>query len=639
MDISTLQDASPILRPTSISPLPTSGDTVPPVLHIKDVTYTVQEWEGPWWKGACFRKRRNKTVLNNISMSLRGGLITALIGSSGSGKTSLLDVIACRGEGQLAGQLYFRNQPCQQEVMKRHASYVMQADKLLPNLTVRETLTFTAYLKLPGNMSSADVESKVQEVIEQMGLRHVADSRIGGQVTRGVSGGEKRRVTIAIQLLQDPEILLLDEPTSGLDSYTSRYLVMNLAELAHREGKIILLSIHQPRSDIFKILDEIAILTQGHLAYFGKTSGMVPYFSDIGYPCPRYSNPLDVYIDVSSVDRRNSRLEEVSQKRVDKIIGAYRDSSLYSDIKSSIRESLAQYPANRASVGRRSGPRWFRVVKTLVSRMTLNLSRDKQGFLNRIVLMPAFVVFIAVFLGRLKNNQESIQDRAGLLYQSVSVPTHVAILNIVPLFPCIREVFYRECRDGLYSTTTFLAAYTIHMLPFSILASAIFSSFLYWAVGMSEDPDKFGMYVGVVCLLYFAGEFLTVANMGVFMDSQLVNNSTSLLFTASAVLSSGFLRAVPNMPEVFRYISYGMIHKYGSEIVAANEFSSLALTCEQNTKFVPCVFTNGSAYLNVAFPGAVDHIDRNFGILTGFSLSFVVLAYIAFKVRGIPNLH
>ncbi|XP_067682039.1 ATP-binding cassette sub-family G member 5-like [Haliotis asinina] len=638
MDNTTLQDVSSLLRSPTVSPLPTSSDTVPPVLNIKDVTYTVREWEGPWWKGACFRKRRKKTVLNNITMSLKGGRITALIGSSGSGKTSLLDVIACRGGGQLTGQVYFRNKPCKPEVMKRHASYVMQADTLLPNLTVKETLIYTAFLKLPGTMTKKGVESKVQEVIEQMGLRHVADSRIGGQVTRGVSGGEKRRVTIAIQLLQDPEILLLDEPTSGLDSYTSRYLVMNLAELAHREGKIVLLSIHQPRSDIFKLLDEIAILTQGHLAYCGTTSGLVPYFTDAGYPCPRYANPLDVYIDVSSVDRRNSRLESVSQKRVDKIIEAYRDSSLYSGIRSGINESLAQLPpVYRDSV--RRGPPWLRVIKTLVSRMTVNLSRDKQGFLNRIVLMPVFVVFIAVFLGRLKNNQESIQDRAGLLYHTVTVPTHVAILNIVPLFPSIREVFYRECRDGLYSTATFLAAYTIHMLPFSILASVIFSSFLYWTVGMSDDPDKFGMYVAVVCLLNFAGEFLTVANMGVFMDSQLVNNSTSLMFTASAVLSSGFMRAVPNMPEIFRYISYGMIHKYGSEIVAANEFRNLTLTCDQNTKFVPCVFTKGIDYLNLTFPDVIDHIDRNFGVLTGFSLSFVVLTYVAFKVRGIPNLH
>ncbi|RUS79955.1 hypothetical protein EGW08_012299 [Elysia chlorotica] len=140
-----------------------------------------------------------------------------------------------------------------------------------------------------------DGQHQVQAVIELMGLKHVAESRIGGAMIRGVSGGEKRRISIGLQLLKDPEILLLDEPTSGLDSFTARNLVSTLANLAHKKGKLVLMSVHQPRSDIVNMLDKIAILTGGQLAYLGTPSQMVPYFTGIGYTCPLNENPCDIY--------------------------------------------------------------------------------------------------------------------------------------------------------------------------------------------------------------------------------------------------------------------------------------------------------------------------------------------------------
>ncbi|XP_041352324.1 ATP-binding cassette sub-family G member 5-like [Gigantopelta aegis] len=638
MDFTTLYEASHLLK-KDVTPLveDVDADTANfTTLTIRNLKYVINERRGPWWKGACFRKVRRKTVLNNVTMSIESGQLTAVAGSSGSGKTSLLDVLSFRTEGKVSGDLVFKRRVCTKAMMKLASSYVMQADRLLPNLTVRETLRYTAYLKLPNHYSKSQVEGKVQRVINEMGLHHVAESRIGGAVIRGISGGEKRRVTIAIQLLQDPEILLLDEPTSGLDSFTARYLVSNLADLAHR-GRIVILTIHQPRSDIFKLFDQVAILSRGDLVYAGPADQLVPYFTGIGYPCPIYSNPMDRYIDVASVDRRDAKREEETSNRVYGLVESYANSDIHREIQQKCSDSMASVVKSRRKPQPSKGPGWPRIMNTIISRMFVNLYRDRSNFISRFLTLPFYVVFVVIFLGKLEHNQESVQDRTGLLYQSVSAPPYIAIVNAVALFPPIREVYYRECRDGLYSAASFILAYAIHCMPFVMVASTIFGSTIYWICGMYPSVDRFAMYLANVFILSYSGELIIIATMGLFLNPQLANNMISLFFTAAILLSTGFLRSVESMPRILQWLGYSMIYKYSSEIFVANEYHNLTLTCDRNST-TPCLFPNGDAYIKMLFPHALDNIARNFYIMTAFTGGFLILAYLTFKIRGIPNL-
>ncbi|MEQ2174466.1 ATP-binding cassette sub- G member 8, partial [Goodea atripinnis] len=134
----------------------------------------------------------------------------------------------------------------------------------------------------------------VDDVISELRLRQCAHTRVGNDYVRGVSGGERRRVSIAVQLLWNPGILILDEPTSGLDSFTAHNLVITLSRLA-KGNRLILLSVHQPRSDIFQLFDLVVLLSSGSAVYFGAAQDMVLYFTALGYPCPRYCNPSDFY--------------------------------------------------------------------------------------------------------------------------------------------------------------------------------------------------------------------------------------------------------------------------------------------------------------------------------------------------------
>ncbi|MEQ2199273.1 ATP-binding cassette sub- G member 8 [Xenoophorus captivus] len=193
-----------------------------------------------------------------------------------------------------AGQVLINGKPNTPQLVKKSIAHVRQNDRLLPHLTVRETLSFVAKLRLPTHFTQAQRDKRVDDVISELRLRQCAHTRVGNDYVRGVSGGERRRVSIAVQLLWNPGILILDEPTSGLDSFTAHNLVITLSRLA-KGNRLILLSVHQPRSDIFQLFDLVVLLSSGSAVYFGAAQDMVPYFTTLGYPCPRYCNPSDFY--------------------------------------------------------------------------------------------------------------------------------------------------------------------------------------------------------------------------------------------------------------------------------------------------------------------------------------------------------
>ncbi|KAK3800297.1 hypothetical protein RRG08_062494 [Elysia crispata] len=341
-----------------------------------------------------------------------------------------------------------------------------------------------ALMKSPGALTSSEIEKKVQSVIEDMGLRHVADSRIGGTIVRGVSGGEKRRITIGVQLLRDPEILLLDEPTSGLDSFTARQLVSTLASVAHNGDRLVLMSVHQPRSDIVNMLDRIGILTSGQLAYLGPPSEMVPYFTSIGHPCPVNENPCDFYMNITSVDRRNADRERLTLRKAQNLCNAFSKSRLQEGMIGTITSGLNYHYDDeedlRHSQQQLQSPSWFRIFNCLLERMNVHLWRDRANLVGRLTQLPIFVPFLILYIGRLGYSMGSIQDRMGLIYQSTQAPPYIGLTNALAIFPALRELYYRESQDGLYSTAMFLAVYLVHILPFNILSSTFFAAFLYW---------------------------------------------------------------------------------------------------------------------------------------------------------------
>ncbi|KAI0121076.1 ABC transporter-like protein [Xylariales sp. AK1849] len=261
-------------------------DHKPASLYFEDVTYELN----------------GKRILNNIQGMAHPGEIMAIMGASGAGKTTFLDILARKNKrGNTGGNFYVNGEKVDDAEYKNVVGFVDQEDTMLPTLTVHETILTSALLRLPRAMSRASKEQRVWDVEKQLGIYHIRDSLIGSEEGkgRGISGGEKRRVGIACELVTSPSILFLDEPTSGLDAYNAFNVIECLVTLAKTYKRTVIFTIHQPRSNIVALFDRLILLAQGKTVYSGPFSACQDYFDRIGYSCPPGFNIADYLVDLT----------------------------------------------------------------------------------------------------------------------------------------------------------------------------------------------------------------------------------------------------------------------------------------------------------------------------------------------------
>lgn len=250
---------------------------------------------GSSWGAAA---NREKTILNGLSGVVFPGEILAMLGPSGSGKTTLLTALGGRLSGKLSGKITYNGQPFS-GATKRRTGFVAQDDVLYPHLTVAETLLFTALLRLPSSLTADEKAEAVERVISELGLTRCRNSMIGGPLFRGISGGEKKRVSIGQEMLINPSLLLLDEPTSGLDSTTAMKIITTVKRLA-AGGRTIVTTIHQPSSRLYHMFDKVVLLSEGSPIYYGSASNAMDYFSSIGFSTSITINPADLLLDLAN---------------------------------------------------------------------------------------------------------------------------------------------------------------------------------------------------------------------------------------------------------------------------------------------------------------------------------------------------
>ena len=273
------------------------------------------------------KKLPRKMILSPVTATFQAGVLNVIMGPSGSGKTSLLNAMALRLRNSMgtkyrpSGKITFNDAVPSDSVIRSVCSYVCQDDDaLLPSLTVRETLRFAAGLRLPSFMSTEEKYRRAEDVLLKMGLKDCADNLVGSDLIKGISGGEKRRVSIAVQVLTDPRILLLDEPTSGLDAFTASSIMEVLRGLAN-EGRTLILTIHQARSDLFRHFGNVLLLVRGGSpVYAGAAADMLAYLSRQGYDCPQHTNPADFALDMITIDLQQDQREAESRARVKKLV-------------------------------------------------------------------------------------------------------------------------------------------------------------------------------------------------------------------------------------------------------------------------------------------------------------------------------
>uniref|UniRef100_A0A8C6NNW7 ATP-binding cassette sub-family G member 2-like n=1 Tax=Nothobranchius furzeri TaxID=105023 RepID=A0A8C6NNW7_NOTFU len=272
-----------------------------PTVSFTKLNYCVQESK------FCRKIGSEKYILKDVSGIMKPGM-NAIMGATGSGKTSLLDVIAGRKNpaGLRQGHVLVNGRLVTSD-LRLSSAYVVQDDILMGTLSVRENLMFSANLRLnPKRYSSSDKTSRVEAVVEDLGLTDCADTKIGTEFLRGVSGGERKRCSIGMELITSPSLLFLDEPTTGLDSNTANCIIGLLHKLSRR-GKTVIFSIHQPRYSIFKLFDHLTLMHKGEIVYAGAADHALEYFTDLGYQIEAFNNPADFFMDITNGDAASTQ--------------------------------------------------------------------------------------------------------------------------------------------------------------------------------------------------------------------------------------------------------------------------------------------------------------------------------------------
>nr|XP_013008160.1 ATP-binding cassette sub-family G member 2-like [Cavia porcellus] len=291
-------------------------------------------------------KTVEKELLSNISGIMRPGL-NAILGPPGAGKSVLLDVLAARKHPEKFSGGVLINGESYPDNLKYYSGYVAKDDIMMGTLTVKENLHFSAALRLPTTMTNHEKSEKINEVIEELGLGKVADSKVGTEQIQGVSRAERKKTSIAMELVTDPSILFLDEPTNALDCSTA-HAVFLLLKRRSKQGRTIIFSIHQPRHSIFEMFDSLTLLAAGKLIFHGPAQMVVHYFASAGYNCELYTNHAVFLLDVISgvfpavesdtrdKDHEREEIEVFSTKEepvIEKLAKFYENSSLYQTTK------------------------------------------------------------------------------------------------------------------------------------------------------------------------------------------------------------------------------------------------------------------------------------------------------------------
>ncbi|KAJ5888498.1 hypothetical protein N7495_008539, partial [Penicillium taxi] len=485
----------------------------------------------PW------RSSRKLQILQPITAEFHPKQMNVIMGPSGSGKTSLLNSLAHRFQGSMnsqyhvEGQMLYNGAVPSENVIRSVTSFVTQDDDaLMPSLTVRESLRFAAGLRLPNWMSKEDKNRRAEEILFKMGLKECADNLIGSELIKGISGGEKRRVTISIQILTDPKILLLDEPTSGLDAFTAMSIIEVLQGLA-AEGRTLIMTIHQSRSDLFCHFSQVLLLARGgYPVYAGPGQEMLPHFSKLGNECPQTMNPADFVLDLITVDLQQEDREATTRKRVQHLI------SSWSDITPELKRTTSQIatPAELGSLRRHMLP--FRVTFPLVlHRSLINFWRQPPLVMARSMQILGIAIIMALFFAPLKNDYAAVQSRMGFI-QEFAALYFVGMLQNIAIYPNERDVFYREDADNCYSVETFMLSYTAIEIPFEFLSALVFGALAAFADNLKRTVQMFLISAFNCFCIINCGESVGIMFCTIFSHVGFAVNVTSILLSISSIL-------------------------------------------------------------------------------------------------------
>ncbi|XP_013008140.3 broad substrate specificity ATP-binding cassette transporter ABCG2-like [Cavia porcellus] len=550
------------------------------VLSFRNICYPVKEKN----RFLFGKKAVEKEILLNVSGIMRPGL-NAILGPTGSGKSLLLGILAARknpekfsGDVGINGEPYPANFRC-------CSGYVAQDDVMMDTLTVRENLHFSAALRLPTTMTNHEKNEKINEVIKDLGLNKVADSKVGTEQIHGVSRSERKKTSIAMELVTDPSILFLDEPTDALDSSTAHAVLLLLKRLSRR-GRTIIFSICQPRNSIVHMFDSLTLLAAGKLIFHGPAQMAVEHFASAGYNCEPCTNPADFFLDVingvstalesdrEEEDHTCEKIEEFflsDDPVIENLAEFYANSSFSRDTKAEL-DQLSDGQKKRISAFKEFtyATSFWHQLRWISWRSLKNFLGDRQTSIIQLIITFIEGLLMGAFYLGIKNDCAEVQNRSWMLYM-LTVSHCVSYLSAVQLFLGEKKLLMHEYMSGYYGVPSyFLGKLLSDLLPRRLLQSFMYTCILYFIIGLKPTVEAFFIMVLTLLMAACSVDSVTLAmTVGQNMPILTFLISTYFWFTLRFWLVTGFFETNESWVSWLQYIN---VPYYGMMALQHNEF-------------------------------------------------------------------
>lgn len=578
---------------------------------------------------------RARQVLKGVSCQAKPWEITAILGPSGAGKSSLLEILA----GKLtpkSGSIYVNQKPVDKFQFKKISGYVTQKDTLFPLLTVEETLMFSAKLRL--RLPHAELSSRVKSLIQELGLSRVAGARVGDERVRGISGGEKRRVSIGVDVIHDPEVLILDEPTSGLDSTSALQITDMLKIMAETRGRTIILSIHQPGFRIVKSFNTILLLANGSVLHHGTVDQLGGNLRLMGLELPLHVNVVEFAMESIETIQQHRKFQQVHQEMLPQLpsttqqkkdgqgesrSGKFTLQQLFQQSRVMDEEAFTggmDFPFDYANSR-------LRETIILTHRFSKNIFRTKELFACRTIQMLISGLVLGSIFYNLKDDLVGAQERVGL-FAFILAFLLSCTTEALPIFLQEREILMKETSCGSYRVSSYAVANGLVYLPFLLILAILFSIPLYWLVGLNQNFMAFLHFLLLIWLILYTANSVVVC-FSALVPNFIVGNSVIGGVMGSFFLFSGYFISKQEIPHYWIFMHYISLFKYPFEGFLINEFSNSEKCLEY--MFGTCEVTGEDVLREVGY--GEESRFRNVIIMVCFILVYRFVSYVILRFR------
>ena len=652
----------------------------PPILvQWRGLTYT------PWVRSGNSRKRQ--AVFSNIHSAARPGHLCALMGPSGAGKTSLLTVLAGFCDPSDVAGIILVNGRQSRALPKRRVGFVFQEDLLLSSLTPYEIVMFAAALKLPGSIRPSARKERVNALLDLLSLRHVADKVVGSptSVRRGISGGERKRVAIASEMVTGPSLLIADEATSGLDATTALSTMTALRTLANT-GLTVMVSIHQPQTRIFSLFDTLLLMHGGTAVFDGPASGAVPFFEHrLSMQLPPQTNAADWLLDLCvQVLPKPSSTETGAGSISSSAALHWGDSGLLGRLVSLFRScGRGRTPRNSSSVAGSDtggnmqpfdgaalsssrtpsyadltdldgstqggalamealpeelpgtgGPKFATGFLTQLSVLLLRCNKQQRG--SSLTLVSACQAAGQAFLtsilwAQLPHTDAFVSERLSLLFFLLIAIGNVAVNASIATFSSERPLLVRERAKGMYRMSAYFLAKTLTDGANTVLLPILVVICVYWAAGLKPTAPAFFTFLSGFTLSLLVAQSMGLALSIVIRETQfaLVLAPTITLYS---LIAGGFYIRLDRFPGWLMWISRLSFARYAYTGLVVNEFRDSSFPCATaNTPLygTTCPVPGQAVIANQAMSG--ENIGFNYAMLIVFQVGLRLASYVCLR--------